>query len=102
MNVDEILKLIDAGYTKSEIDAMTAEKAEKPREQPAKSEQPEASVVDDKPEQPEAPVVDDKTEKRLEKIESILSQIAANGIANSTAPEPQEKRNVVAEVVEHL
>ena len=90
MNVDEILKLIDAGYTKSEIDAMTAEKAEKPREQPAKSEQPEA------------PVVDDKTEKRLEKIESILSQIAANGIANSTAPEPQEKRNVVAEVVEHL
>ena len=102
MTAEQILKLIDAGYTKSEIDAMTAEKAEKPEEQPAKSEQPETSVVDDKTEQLETPVMDDKTEKRLEKIESILAQIAANGIASSKAPEPQEKRNVVGEMLEHL
>ncbi len=100
MEIKEILKLIDAGYTKSEIEAMTAEEqpVDPKKEQPVdpKKEQP----VD--PKQTEAPVVDDKTEKRLEQIETMLSLIAANGISNSRAPLPEEKRNVVAEVLEHL
>lgn len=96
MNTEQILKLIDAGYTKSEIDAMAAEKTESAAPVEETTEQPA------EPEQPETPVVNDKTEKRLEKIESILAQIAANGIANSEAPMPPEKRDVVKEVLEHL
>lgn len=97
MNTEQILKLIDAGYTKSEIEAMTEEVTQIAQPEEAKAEEPKAE-----PEQKEAPTADDKTEKRLEKIESILSQIAANGIAKSEAPNPPEKRNVVAEVLEHL
>lgn len=96
MDINEVLKLIDAGYTKSEIVAMAAEQTESAAPVEETTEQPA------EPEQPEAPVVDDKTEKRLEKIESILSQIAANGIANSEAPMSSQKRDVVKEVLEHL
>lgn len=97
MNTEQILKLIDAGYTKSEIEAMTEEVTQSAQPEEVKAEEPKPE-----PEQKEAPAADDRTEKRLEKIESILSQIAANGIAKSEAPNPPEKRNVVAEVLEHL
>lgn len=97
MNTEQILKLIDAGYTKSEIEAMTEEVTQSAQPEEVKTEEPKTE-----PEQKEAPAADDRTEKRLEKIESILSQIAANGIAKSEAPNPPEKRNVVKEVLEHL
>ena len=97
MNTEQILKLIDAGYTKSEIEAMTEEVTQSAQPEEVKAEEPKTE-----PEQKEVPAADDRTEKRLEKIESILSQIAANGIAKSEAPVPPEKRNVVKEVLEHL
>ena len=96
MNTEQILKLIDAGYTKADIEQMTMPEENTPAVVPV-TQEPEKEV-EEKTEQ----VLDVKTEKRLEKIEEILSQIAANGIANSKAPEMPEKRNVVAEVLEHL
>lgn len=40
MNKDEIMKLVNAGYSKTEIDAMMADQPEQPAEQP-KPEEPE-------------------------------------------------------------
>lgn len=98
MNADQILKLIEAGYTKAEIDAMAAPAV--PEEEP---EAPAAPA--ENPEAPEAPVdapAASETDKRLDRIESIIEKMAAHGIAASSAPEPPEKKNVVAEILEHL
>ena len=100
MNADKILKIIDAGYTKIEIDQMSFDLTEQTEAQtkdiievvPAEETKEEATTIPEKSD----------TEKRLEKIEDILSQIAANGIASSKAPEPTPKRNVVKEILEHL
>ena len=46
MNKEEILKLVNAGYTKAEIDAMSSE--QKPEEPTAPTEEPE-EVEEDKP-----------------------------------------------------
>lgn len=97
MTASEIFRLLDAGYTKADIDAMADEQKETQTEQAAAQPEKEQETV-----VPEAEVVKPETEKRLEKIESILAQIAANSIAASASPEPEPKRNVVAEVLEHL
>ena len=97
MNADQILKLIDAGYTKVDIEQMSFDISEEKAEET----QPEEMKEETKK---EAVIIPEKsdTEKRLEKIEDILSQIAANGIAVSQAPEVPPKRNVVKEILEHL
>ena len=95
MTTTEIIKLLDAGYTKADIDAMETEKTEPEQEvTEAQAEQEKEIAVSE--------TVNPETEKRLEKIENILAQIAANSIAASASPEPEPKRNVVAEVLEHL
>ncbi len=98
MNAEQILKLIEAGYTKAEIDAMAApaEEAEAPAAPAEEAEAPAAPA-----EAPEAPAASE-TDKRLDRIESIIEKMAAHGIAASSAPEAPEKKNVVAEILEHL
>ena len=97
MNINDVLRLIDAGYTKEEIDTMLAPAAE-PEPEPEI-----APVPAPAPERvPEPEMLQPETEKRLEKIENILAQIAANGIAASSAPEPEPKRNVIKEILDHL
>ena len=99
MNAEQILKLIEAGYTKAEIDAMAAPAApaeEVKEEGPAPAEE----VKEDQPAPAETAA--SETDKRLDRIESIIEKMAAHGIAASSAPEPPEKKNVVAEILEHL
>lgn len=97
MNAEQILKLIEAGYTKAEIDAMAA-----PSEEPEAPAVPaEAEAAAAPAEVPEAPAACE-TDKRLDRIESIIERMAAHGIAESSAPEAPEKKNVVAEILEHL
>ena len=111
MNAEQILKLLDAGYTKADIDAMNMA----PEAQPVQEAQPEAQPVQEAQQktqpvqeaQPEVqPVlevpVETEAEKRLTRIENIIEKMAANGIASSSAPAPEEKKNVVAEILEHL
>lgn len=96
MNAEQILKLIEAGYTKAEIDAMAAPAA--PAEEPEAA--PAEEVKEDQP-APAEPAASE-TDKRLDRIESIIEKMAAHGIAASSAPEPPEKKNVVKEILEHL
>lgn len=101
MNAEQILKLLDAGYTKADIDAMNMA----PEAQPVQEAQPETQPMQEA--QPEAqPVleapVETEAEKRLTRIENLIERMAENGIAASSAPAPVEKKNVVAEILEHL
>lgn len=45
MNKEEIMKLVNAGYSKAEIDAMMADQPEQPEEQP-KPEEPETKPAE--------------------------------------------------------
>lgn len=98
MKAEEVLKLVNAGYTKDEIEAMNTDEAPAADPAPAEAEAPEEAPA--APAAPEA--VNSELEKRLDKLEGILEKIAANGIAGSAAPEPEKKRNVVAEMLEHI
>ena len=109
MNAEQILKLIEAGYTKADIDAMNNAQPvqETPEAQPVQEVQPVAGELETQttpevqPVKTEAPSASE-TDKRLDRIESIIERMAAHGIAESSAPEAPEKKNVVAEILKHL
>lgn len=105
MKAEEVLKLVNAGYTKDEIEAMNTDETPAADPAPAEEAAPEAAP-EEAPAEPVAPAapeaVNAEMEKRLDKLEAILEKIAANGIAGSAAPEPEKERNVVAEMLEHI
>lgn len=102
MNLDEILKLIDAGYTKADIDAMTAEPA--PAEEPAAPEpeqtaEPEAAqapVQTAEPAQPQTAGQD----QILEALNRLTNTIIKSNI-NSTVIQPAERttEDALAEII---
>lgn len=69
MDLDEILKLIDAGYTKADIEALTAAPA--PADPPAEPDPAPAPAQPD-PEPAPAPAVNDERYDRLEKLLTTL------------------------------
>ena len=96
MNAEQILKLIDAGYTKVEIEQMSF--IEEPKSEETA---PEESRPTDDPIKPEEPLKSE-AEQRLDRIEGILEKIAANNISGSNAPETPPKRDVVKEMLDNL
>ena len=93
MKMDELLLLLKAGYTKSDIDALTADP--KP-EQPAdpKPEQP----ADPKPEQPADPKPDDD---RLSKLETTMDYLVnrLNYLAVKGTDQPDQKHQQTADEI---
>lgn len=69
MELNEIFKLIDAGYTKADIEALTA--AQAPADPPAEPE-PEPAPAQPDPEPTPAPVNNDDRYARLEKLLTTL------------------------------
>lgn len=79
MTAEEILKLIDAGYTKDEISAMTAEPA---------AEQPEPADNPPDPEQPEPAPEPDPRDIRIEQLQnqmnSLIKQMQQNNLKSAS------------------
>lgn len=81
MTVDQIMKLLDAGYTKEEIAAMTSD----PEPKPAPEEKPEQKPEpEEKPEpEPKPEPAEDQTGARLDALEkSIASLIKTIQVSN--------------------
>lgn len=83
MTVDQIMKLLDAGYTKEEIAAMTSD----PEPKPAPEEKPEPEQKqepEEKPEpEPKPEPAEDQTGARLDALEkSIASLIKTIQVSN--------------------
>lgn len=68
MELNEIFKLIDAGYTKADIEALTAAPADPPAPDP----EPEPAPAQPDPEPASAPAVNDERYDRLEKLLTTL------------------------------
>lgn len=84
MKASDILKLINAGYTKADIEAMEAEEpapAETPKEQPAPAEEKEK----------EAPASD--TASVLNELKALKDQVAKMNLTQKAAaiPDPEDK-----------
>lgn len=86
MELNEIFKLIDAGYTKEDIEKMSVPKEEPPKEEPPKEESP-------KEEPPKDNTIEQylkDLDSRLNKVLETVGQIQTDNIdrADSGEPEP--------------
>lgn len=104
MKVDEILKLIDSGYTKADIDAMTAEPAQaaepaetEPETAPAQVAEPAAQA----PAQTAEPAAQATGQDQiLEALNRLTNMITKSNI-NSTVTQPAERtpEDALAEII---
>ena len=83
MKSEDIIKLLDAGYTKEEIKAMETEPEVKPEQ-----EQPEQQEVKPEQEQPEQEVKPDDTSVRIEQmqnqINNLIKQMQLNNLKSAS------------------
>lgn len=90
MKVNDILKLIGAGYTKADIEAMEAVK-DAPAEVPAK--QPAADPKPAQPAQPaaEAQPAEAKADPVMEELKALRDQVTKMNLAQGAAAIPDEE-----------
>lgn len=86
----QIEKLLDAGYSKDEIEKMTADQPEPEEKEP---EEKEPEVEDGKPEEKEAapdPMADykDKLDNAIDQLDKLTKQIQKNNVRYSSQGEP--------------
>ena len=92
MTVNEIMRLLDAGYTKEEIAALTSdpepEQKPEPEEKPEPEQKPEP---EEKPEpEPKPEPAEDQTGTRLDALEksiaSLIKTIQVSNVNNKSIP----------------
>lgn len=105
MELDQILKLIDAGFTKSDIEAMTSAPAKvsteptapaEPAEEPVREAAPAA-----KPEPVEAPAVNNDFSALLEEMKGIRKQLQMQAILHDgfTPASPDDAQQILASII---
>ena len=101
MTSEQILKLVEAGYTKADIEAMSApapaeqpEETEAPAAQPAQQEEPAAAQSD-----PAQPV--DPMNAIMDALARLSNQIAVNNINTNMQPEQPARtaEQALAEII---
>lgn len=97
MNIDSILKLVEAGFSKEEITAMT--QTAQAQEEPAQ-EEPKTEPVREEPVK-EEPAQDKRYEELLSAMNRLTGAIQAGNILNSNNKEVQEPsaEDILAEVL---
>ena len=80
MKVSDIITLINAGYTKADIDKMTAEEP----------------VVDTKPEPEPEPKPEPQTDPVMNELKSLRDQISKMSISQNAADIPNEEDKLKA------
>lgn len=98
MNIDSILKLVEAGFSKEEITAMTQPaqaQEEEPKPEPAKEEPVKEEPVKEEPAQ------DKRYEELLSAMNRLTGAIQAGNILNSNNKEVKEPsaEDILAEVL---
>lgn len=101
MTSEQILKLVEAGYTKADIEAMSApapaeqpEETEAPAAQPAAQEEPSAAQSD--PAKPADPM-----NAIMDALARLSNQIAVNNINTNTQPDQPARtaEQALAEII---
>lgn len=87
MKVEDIIKLIDAGYTKEDIQAMNAPEPE-PEAAPAPA-----------PDPAPAPAPDEKMSAMLQEIKDLKKAVYAMNIMNTDVPAQKSVDDILAEAM---
>jgi hypothetical protein len=98
MNMTELLKLVDAGFTKQEI-LQLAGAAQDPKEEP-KSEpapQPEPAPAQQEPQQTPQPAYD--MSALLAKMEEMTKAVQASNIAADRQPKQETADDILAAII---
>lgn len=97
MNIDSILKLVEAGFSKEEITAMT--QTAQAQEEP-KQDEPKTEPVKEEPVK-EEPAQDKRYEELLSAMNRLTGAIQAGNILNSNNKEVKEPsaEDILAEVL---
>lgn len=112
MNISEILKLIDAGYTKEEIEALNKEQTpagdDEKIEHPEVKEEPEKQTPvgdDEKNEHPAEITHDDETRKLIQalglKFDNLVSAIQVANVNKMEMPtDTMTAESIIAEMID--
>lgn len=92
MNVSELIKLIDAGYTKEEIQAMAA-----PDPTPDPTQDPEPKPA---PEPAPAPAQDETMAAMLKEMQDLKKAVFAMNVMNAEMPAPKSVDDILAKAME--
>ena len=104
MDLDQIIKLIDAGYSKEEIAAMAKLAGNEPK-QPSEPKEPSEPKQPAEPKQPEEPKNNsiDATIAKLDSLSSKLDKyaesIAKLAIMNTQQPPKQDMNDFLASII---
>lgn len=99
MTVEEMLKLIDAGFTAEELRAMKQERA-KEQQAPAPEEKPKETPKEEKAPAPEEkPTADEKMEKMLNEIRDLKKAVFAFNVMNQEQPQPKSADDILANIM---
>jgi predicted nucleic acid-binding Zn-ribbon protein len=95
MKLEDILELTRAGYTKEEIQALTATQTEPAKEQ-AQPVKPQAepatknAETTEKTETKETPTTDQNSKELTDKLDQILKAVQLGNLLNTTNPTPKQ------------
>lgn len=96
MNVEQIIKMIDAGYTKEEIEKMT-----QPEPEPEPKPQPEPKTEQEPKQEPEPKpqpkTAEDPVLKELQDLKKAV--YAMNIMQSSQPPKPESVDNILAKAL---
>ena len=103
MTVTEIMKLLDAGYTKEEISALEPAPDPKPEPAPAPDPKPEpAPAPDPKPEPAPAPDAEPTLADVLKQVAKLTATIQANALAQTQIkgqPKAPTAEDMIAQII---
>lgn len=103
MKATEILALINAGYTKSEIEAMELPEtgAPDPDPSPAPEAEPEKEKEAPKPEPEKPNPVNPEIQALTKQINDLVSAIQKSNLLNSNMPEvrPESAEDILANII---
>jgi hypothetical protein len=88
MELEKIIKLIDAGYTKADIEKMLTPAAEETKPEAKPADKPEAKPAD-KPEE-KKPESEPVNAQMLKELQDLKKAVYAMNIMNSSQPDKQE------------
>ena len=94
MDIKDLIKLTEMGWTKEEILSLAGNNTEEPapaEEQPAPEEQPAAA--------PAAPAKDERIDTILDKLDKIASGIQTNAIRAARMPERESADDALAKII---
>lgn len=96
MNVEQIIKMIDAGYTKEEIEKMTQPEPE-PKQEPKPEPEPKTEPKQEPEPKPEPKPADDPVLKELQDLKKAV--YAMNIMQSSQPPKPESVDDILAKAL---